>query len=74
MVHAFYICIMIMMFIVGFLIGNVLEKKRNTIGRLIINANDGSKELFELHVTDDINLKNPPKQVVFDLTIPEGSE
>ena len=74
MVHAFYICIMIMVFAVGFLIGNVLEIKRRKVGKLILNVNDGSKELFEFHLTDDINLKDPPKQVVFDLRIPEGSE
>ena len=74
MVHAFYICLMIVVFVFGLLVGNVMDRKRKTIGRLIINANDGSRELFELHVTDDINIKNPPKQVVFDLTIPEGSD
>ena len=74
MIHAFYICVMIVVFIVGFLVGNVLELKRRTIGKLILNINDGSKELFELHITNDIDIKSPPKQVVFDLTIPEGSE
>lgn len=74
MVHAFYICIMVFVFIVGFLVGRTLDLKRRTIGRLILNLHDGSKELFEFHVTDDINFKDPPKQVVFDLSIPEGSE
>lgn len=74
MIHGFYICLMIVAFGVGFLIGRVLEIKSRTMGNLILNLNDGSKELFELHVTDDINLKYPPKQVVFNLDIPKGSD
>ena len=74
MIHAFYICLMIVAFVAGFLIGRVLEIKSRTMGNLILNLNDGSKDLFELHVTNDINLKDPPKQVVFNLDIPKGSD
>lgn len=74
MIHIFYICIIVIAFAIGLLIGRFYEIKSKTIGTLVLNLNDGSKELFELHFGNDINLKSPPKQVVFDLKIPEGSE
>lgn len=55
--------IAIITFLIGLLAGLYMRKSTPT-GTLVYNKNP-SKEIFELHIEDDIDVSNPPKTVSF---------
>ena len=53
-------------FVVGFCVRHLLQAES---GVLVINKNDPSKPMFELHFTGDIDISNPPGSVLFRVEV-----
>jgi hypothetical protein len=69
--------ILSLIFVFGVLVGTFIERGiliRNipSIGRLELNFTPGAEDPLQLHISEDIDIDNPPKEVRFNLLINGG--
>lgn len=66
MTNLMLIIIVVCTYICGVISGITMKKKQEVVGgKLVINTSDPSKELFELHFNQDVNLLSDKKDVIF---------
>ena len=66
---AVFIAACIVLIIIGYLLNRVGAEQYPTIGSLDFNTYDPTQEFLSLHITEDIDLDDPPEYVLVKVNV-----